>query len=249
MALIKCPECGKEISDQATACPNCGCPVKQSTTPISTPQTSPKFKKKKNGCFVFIIIVFLLFLGLGVAVSQGIKDMEENPEKYEKKDNKNGSDTSIESSISPESIKQNAQIVDEQLWSYVLPIINSHNQLMKIMGDTDSYTDLDIYNAAKDFKKMCQEVWDNPPEVSGNGADEYLKSCMDYIIIEQTMAKSLMKYVDNSKTSNLSKAEENIQSCSQAIIILASNRGTFLAQNGFSDEEIAEVVGDLGIEE
>lgn len=24
MALIKCPECGKEISDKASACPNCG---------------------------------------------------------------------------------------------------------------------------------------------------------------------------------------------------------------------------------
>lgn len=27
MALIKCPECGKEISDKASACPNCGCPI------------------------------------------------------------------------------------------------------------------------------------------------------------------------------------------------------------------------------
>lgn len=26
MTLIKCPECGKEISDKAPACPNCGCP-------------------------------------------------------------------------------------------------------------------------------------------------------------------------------------------------------------------------------
>lgn len=26
MALIKCPECGKEISDKAECCPNCGCP-------------------------------------------------------------------------------------------------------------------------------------------------------------------------------------------------------------------------------
>lgn len=32
MALIKCPECGKEISDRATACPNCGCPVADMTT-------------------------------------------------------------------------------------------------------------------------------------------------------------------------------------------------------------------------
>jgi endogenous inhibitor of DNA gyrase (YacG/DUF329 family) len=26
VALIKCPECGKEVSDKATACPNCGAP-------------------------------------------------------------------------------------------------------------------------------------------------------------------------------------------------------------------------------
>ncbi len=29
MALIKCPECGKEISDKATACPNCGMPLRR----------------------------------------------------------------------------------------------------------------------------------------------------------------------------------------------------------------------------
>lgn len=27
MALIKCTECGKEVSDKASACPNCGCPI------------------------------------------------------------------------------------------------------------------------------------------------------------------------------------------------------------------------------
>ena len=26
MALIKCPECGKEISDKASRCPHCGLP-------------------------------------------------------------------------------------------------------------------------------------------------------------------------------------------------------------------------------
>lgn len=26
MALIKCPDCGKEYSSRATVCPNCGCP-------------------------------------------------------------------------------------------------------------------------------------------------------------------------------------------------------------------------------
>jgi DNA-directed RNA polymerase subunit RPC12/RpoP len=27
MALIKCSECGKEVSDKATSCPNCGAPI------------------------------------------------------------------------------------------------------------------------------------------------------------------------------------------------------------------------------
>lgn len=31
MAIINCPECGKEISDKALSCPNCGYPLNQST--------------------------------------------------------------------------------------------------------------------------------------------------------------------------------------------------------------------------
>ena len=28
MAMIKCPECGKEVSDKAASCPSCGTPIK-----------------------------------------------------------------------------------------------------------------------------------------------------------------------------------------------------------------------------
>ncbi len=34
MALINCPECGKKISDRASSCPNCGCPMASSPTSI-----------------------------------------------------------------------------------------------------------------------------------------------------------------------------------------------------------------------
>lgn len=27
MAIINCPECGKEVSSKAISCPNCGCPI------------------------------------------------------------------------------------------------------------------------------------------------------------------------------------------------------------------------------
>lgn len=50
MALIKCPECGKEISDKAAACPNCGAPItQQSEAPDvevqSTPNLSERYRK------------------------------------------------------------------------------------------------------------------------------------------------------------------------------------------------------------
>ena len=32
MALIRCPECGREVSDKAAACPNCAAPIKFSNT-------------------------------------------------------------------------------------------------------------------------------------------------------------------------------------------------------------------------
>lgn len=32
MAMIKCPECGNEISDKAQACPKCGCPIQGETS-------------------------------------------------------------------------------------------------------------------------------------------------------------------------------------------------------------------------
>ncbi len=32
MALIKCPECGNQVSDKAAACPSCGCPVSDASS-------------------------------------------------------------------------------------------------------------------------------------------------------------------------------------------------------------------------
>ncbi len=38
MALIPCPECSREISDKAAACPHCGNPMR---TPARAPQSAP----------------------------------------------------------------------------------------------------------------------------------------------------------------------------------------------------------------
>lgn len=41
MPLIKCPECGKEISDLAVNCPNCGFPISSTNTPTPPSNNYP----------------------------------------------------------------------------------------------------------------------------------------------------------------------------------------------------------------
>ena len=43
MALIKCPECGKEISDKAAACIHCGYPLQQGSNHTRTNEEPPAF--------------------------------------------------------------------------------------------------------------------------------------------------------------------------------------------------------------
>ena len=55
MALMNCPECGKEISDQVNNCPHCGFPVNNKKDEGSN-------KKKKVIPVVIAAIVLLLIL-------------------------------------------------------------------------------------------------------------------------------------------------------------------------------------------
>ena len=74
MALIKCPECGKEVSDKAKICPNCGVDIME-----NAPNIEP-IKKKKRLKYVGLAIILLCLGGLGY---WGIKIV---PEKQAERD-------------------------------------------------------------------------------------------------------------------------------------------------------------------
>lgn len=69
MALIKCPECGKEISDQAPACIHCGFPLKKQAEEAQI--LEPILSRKKVNALVPIIvyILFDVLLGGGYALA------------------------------------------------------------------------------------------------------------------------------------------------------------------------------------
>lgn len=60
MALIRCPECNKKVSDQAPACPSCGVPIHRESklivaSPVQTFAINPKIKMAWNGATVATI--------------------------------------------------------------------------------------------------------------------------------------------------------------------------------------------------
>lgn len=82
MALINCPECGKKISDKASVCPNCGCPVEKPTPQkIISPTTMPQ-RKNNHGCSVIIILFLMFCVAFGVFVTQGGKNISSIAGKY-----------------------------------------------------------------------------------------------------------------------------------------------------------------------
>ncbi len=69
MALIKCPECGKEISSEAQACLQCGHPIAttfQTEFKKALVQQAVAQQQKKVGCGTFLVLGIALLVLLGV---------------------------------------------------------------------------------------------------------------------------------------------------------------------------------------
>ncbi len=66
MALIKCPECNKEVSDRAMSCPSCACPLERAVTTGAPGKKWTWFKVGSLGTILVGIIV-----ALSTTISQG----------------------------------------------------------------------------------------------------------------------------------------------------------------------------------
>lgn len=52
MALIRCPECGREISDKATVCPGCGYPMAENHRDLSEKERILQEAEAKDKKFI-----------------------------------------------------------------------------------------------------------------------------------------------------------------------------------------------------
>lgn len=57
MALVNCKECGKEISDQAQACPFCGIPLRPQPRPVAPEK---RITSGASGCLILIVLLLVI---------------------------------------------------------------------------------------------------------------------------------------------------------------------------------------------
>lgn len=63
MSLINCPECGKEISDKATFCPNCGFPIEiGQNEEIENEECEDDEEEKETIVSIMSLITFALYV-------------------------------------------------------------------------------------------------------------------------------------------------------------------------------------------
>ena len=87
MALIKCPECKKKISDVAEKCPNCGKTITEADIGSAYEQNK-KWEKRKKIAIIIISIIVVIAIGGSVTyyfVKQNEKRIEEQRKHEEKK--------------------------------------------------------------------------------------------------------------------------------------------------------------------
>ena len=76
MALIKCGECGREVSDKAAACPGCGAPIPAASptaSVIASTESGPAIPihRRPIGKPVLFVCLGLVVFGLAVAMFGG----------------------------------------------------------------------------------------------------------------------------------------------------------------------------------
>ena len=162
MALIKCTECGKEISENAASCPHCGNPIK----PV---QVEAK-KKSSPGCAIALVIVFLLFMAGTIMIDLEPAEMVG----YYKKELANGSNKRVYSFFVKEFDKNNPEMWQE-LEEQAKDQMYTNGGLTVVLFFKDKSTTPDVTMSGLEFPKKYEPYcvagyWKYP-----NGNERFFK--------------------------------------------------------------------------
>lgn len=144
MALIKCPECGKEISDKTISCPSCGCPVVDSND-----QKEGQQKQNRKILLIIPVIASIIIIGavvyyFGVQITDRA---EESKVIYQ------------ETIESRESEKESNNLLDEEGNENIAEGIDSkYDTAVNLMQDKKYKEASEIFNEISNYKDSREKL-------------------------------------------------------------------------------------------
>lgn len=173
MALIKCPECGKEVSDKAETCPGCGYVLKQNKKKI----TQANFSKKNKMAILLGSVIVIVAVLAGIYI-------------------KNITEKSPFENLTPDiKMKQVKELLGKPDWSneissYLQDYVDTYDDVkfMKLNGYLEFYyekedqntIDFAIWNydlnedsTLNDYQKQINKIIDFYTELYGAPTSEY----------------------------------------------------------------------------
>lgn len=194
MALIKCPECGKEVSDRATACPNCGHPIAtenqggKTFPPAPEPRVYTQQEKKpkkplRKGEKVLIIIIALACISIVIGLFIAVTDNGDTSPSSSTKSNDTEKVTTKEGAIASEEKTTDKEYISDdqisQLFSAPKDLKGKYVKLTGVIFTTpetkDNVTALQIHHNTTDYSQNFIVKIENSTTTYNDG---------DYVIVD-----------------------------------------------------------------
>ena len=185
MSIITCPECGKDISDQAEACPHCGFPLKKTTAGGQELQRAERSKRervrtaprhsadekkaprKKRIIIPVGIICLLLILGIGGFL------VTRNPVKYNEAEELLSAEKYLEASVIYSDLgkyKDSAEKYNVCQYNYAKSLFEGQ----KYPNAAEIYQTLGDYSDSQEMYNECRYL-----EAAALYAESDFKGAMD----------------------------------------------------------------------
>lgn len=147
------------------------------------------------------------------------------------------------------AVKKAAEDFDATVWSEVVDVMEVQNNLMSasIWFSEGRASASDLWDACKTTEEYLALT--RFPDARNADQRVYRDSCEQYAVCVQMVAQSLMKYMDDPSAKNGATLQENISLAKESAIVVAQNRGVFLKNAGFTEEEIKAKADEIQLAE
>lgn len=204
MALVKCKECGKDISEQAASCPNCGAP-------------NGAQKKKTGGLLKWIFIIFVVLIILAVIGS------------VIKKDDHSNEPTSVESAQAGNIPPSQLNVIKIMLADDAQGLARGDDSLMGSAAGLVNVTSKQLYTDYKNNEVAADQVYKGRLILVSGKIETIAKDFMDKPYVElygngflESSQASFARGVSEQKIAELIKGQNVVLVCRGAGKILLS---------------------------